>query len=76
MAQEFAAILLVCLAATPRVDCTEDNAGDVRSIVVASELGCAMGWQELIARSGEAQRSGDTTYLKTVCRRMGPGEER
>jgi hypothetical protein len=41
----FAAVLLVCLASTPREACTEDSAADVRSIAVENELGCAVGWQ-------------------------------
>lgn len=69
MAQEFAAILLVCLAATPRDQCTEATAADVRSVVVSNEFGCVNGWQELIARSGAEQRSEGAVYLKTVCRR-------
>lgn len=69
MAQAFAAILLVCLASVPRDRCDEDTATDVRSIEVENELGCATGWQELIARAPE-ERPGDApVYLKTVCRR-------
>lgn len=68
----FAAILLVCLAAVPRSECTEANATDVRSIVVDNELGCAIGWQELIARSAKGTRGPEPTYLKTVCRRIKP----
>ena len=73
MAQAFAAVLLVCLASTPREGCTEETAADVRSIVVDNELGCTAGWQELIARApSEELRSFDApVYLKTVCRRLG-----
>lgn len=68
----FAAVLLVCLASVPRAECTEATAADVRSIVVDNELGCAVGWQELIARSAEEARGPEPTYLKTVCRRVQP----
>lgn len=68
----FAAVLLVCLAAMPRAECTENTAADVRSIVVDNELGCAVGWQELIARSAEGTRGAEPVYLKTVCRRVQP----
>ncbi len=72
----FAAVLLVCLADTPREACTEDTAADVRSIAVQNELGCAVGWQELIARSAPEERAGEGAYLKTVCRRVRPGAGR
>lgn len=68
----FAAVLLVCLASTPREACTEATAADVRSIVVEGELGCAVGWQELVARAPSEQRSDVPVYLKTVCRRLRP----
>lgn len=74
MTQGFAAVLLVCLASLPREGCTEATALDVRSIVVDNELGCAVGWQELIARVGDEARGGAATYLKTVCRRVAPVE--
>jgi hypothetical protein len=78
MPQAFAAVLLVCLGAVPREACTEDTAADVRSIVVDNELGCAVGWQELIARAAPEERAGadGSTYLKTICRRVRPGERR
>jgi hypothetical protein len=72
MAQGFAAILLVCLATVPREQCSEDTAVGVRSIVVDHELGCTMGWQELIARAGGERRDEEPVYLKTVCRRAKP----
>jgi hypothetical protein len=72
MTQTFAAILLVCLASTPREECTEDTAVDVRSIPVDNELGCTAGWQELIARGPGDLREGAPVYLKTLCRRVEP----
>jgi hypothetical protein len=72
LTQGFAAILLVCLAPLPRERCTEATAVDVRSVVVDNELGCATGWQELIARAGGEVRGDAATYLKTVCRRVTP----
>ena len=68
----FAAILLVCLASTPKAACDERTASDVRSIVVDNELGCATGWQELIARTSGDRRSRAPVYLKTLCRRVRP----
>lgn len=72
MAEGFAAVLLVCLASLPREQCTEANALEVRSTVVDSELGCAWGWQELVARAGEEVPKGEPVYLKTLCRRVVP----
>lgn len=72
MTQGFAAVLLVCLTSLPPEGCTESTALDVRSIVVDNELGCALGWQELIARTGDEPRGDAATYLKTVCRRVAP----
>ncbi len=69
MPPEFAAILLVCLATLPPERCDENTAVEVRSIVVANELGCIMGWQELIARGPEAEKDAAPTYLKSLCRR-------
>ena len=68
----FAAILLVCLATLPRQACDETTAIEVRSIVVDNELGCAMGWQELLARAPERPPGEAPTYLKTMCRRIKP----
>jgi len=75
VAQAFVAVLLVCLADIPREGCTEATATDVRSIVVEGELGCTIGWQELVARApSEEQRASDApVYLKTTCRRLKPG---
>jgi hypothetical protein len=71
----FQAIILVCLATTPKPDCSETNAVDILSTRVANELGCASGWQEVIARGALKERmSMETptaeTYIKTVCRRV------
>jgi hypothetical protein len=68
----FAAILLVCLASLPPERCDEATAVEVRSIVVANEMGCMSGWQELIARGPESRPGDAPTYLKTVCRRAKP----
>lgn len=65
----FEAIILVCLSAVPADQCTEANAVDVLSIHVANELGCAVGWQDVIARSAQARDVGEDTYVRTVCRR-------
>lgn len=70
--QGFAAVVLVCLAATPRDACTEATAVDMRSVVVDSELGCANGWQELVAREDPGRRADPGYYLKTLCRRVRP----
>ena len=75
MTGSFAAIVLVCLAATPRQDCDEATAIEVRSIRVDSELQCATGWQEIIARAGGGESVGAGTYLKTLCRRVPDGHE-
>ena len=72
MVTGFAAVLLVCLASTPRDQCNEKTASDVRSTVVDNELGCAVGWQELIARTAADRRSTVPVYLKTLCRRVRP----
>ena len=63
----FLAIVFVCAAATPVPACDQDTALDVRVVTVANELGCTMGWQEIMARAGESP--GGDTYLKTACRR-------
>ena len=68
----FAAILLVCLATLPQQQCDETTAIELRSIVVDNELGCATGWQELLARAPDRPPGEPPTYLKTVCRRIKP----
>lgn len=72
----FQAILLICLASTPKEECTENNAVDVMATRVANELGCTSGWQEIIARGAlkerMASREGQAaeTYIKTLCKRV------
>lgn len=66
----FEAIVLVCLSTVSAEDCTSATAVDVFSIRVDSELGCSMGWQEIVARSARGADVGSTTYLKTLCRRI------
>lgn len=71
----FAAIVLVCLKAVAPAVCDEANAVDVLSTRVGNELGCTMGWQEMIARSPLGDEVGSQTYLKTLCRRVRRGGE-
>jgi hypothetical protein len=66
----FTAVVLVCqLSTNPAVVCDESNAIDVISTHVASELGCAHGWQELIARGSLKEDLDKGLYVKTLCRR-------
>ena len=65
----FAAIVLVCLNTVPSDQCSEANAVDVLSTHVANELGCWIGWQEMMARMAGAHDIGSLTYVRTVCRR-------
>lgn len=65
----FVAVILVCLNSTPADRCTEATATDVMSSNVASELRCAMGWQEVVGRSSFRDDIGKTAYVKTICRR-------
>lgn len=65
----FAAIVLVCLKTVQPDQCTEANAVDVLSTHVDNELGCAAGWQEMMARMAGGQDIGPRTYLRTICRR-------
>jgi hypothetical protein len=65
----FQAIVLVCLATVPAASCDETTAVQVLSTHVANELGCATGWQDVIARSAQAPGDERKTYLKTLCRR-------
>ena len=65
----FEAIVLICLASTPRSDCDENLAIVARSVHVGNELGCTSGWQEIIARGGLRESLKDGGYLKTLCRR-------
>lgn len=65
----FQAIVLVCLGTTPVAQCNEHTALDVLSRVVESELRCAMGWQEIIARAPLGADVGKSVYIRTICRR-------
>ncbi len=65
----FTAIILVCLLSLSPEACNEANAVEVRSTRVANELGCATGWQEIMARADAAGEIGRATYIKTLCRR-------
>lgn len=65
----FSAIVLICLAGTPREDCSPDKALVMRSVHVANELGCTSGWQEIIARGGLRESLAGGNYLKTLCQR-------
>ena len=68
----FTAILLVCAMPVLPGSCDESNAFDLISTSVASELGCTMGWQEMIARGSLREGIGEKFYIKTLCRRNGP----
>jgi hypothetical protein len=66
----FTAVVLVCqLSTTPAGVCDESNAIDVISTHVESELGCAHGWEEMIARGSLKQDLDKGFYVKTLCRR-------
>lgn len=69
----FLAVVLICANTVPVQDCEEANATDVFKTKVASEIGCATGWQEIIARSEVREGVGRTAYLKTLCRRVKTG---
>lgn len=69
---EFVAIILICLNAVPIEQCDERSAADVMSTVVRNELGCASGWQDVIARSPLGREVGTTAYVRTICRRQAP----
>ncbi len=66
----FAAIILICRVSVSPAECDEANAISVMSRQVSSELACATGWQEVIARSSLKDGLGSDTYLKTLCRRV------
>ena len=66
----YEAIVLVCLIAVSPKECTSATAVDIFSTRVQSELGCATGWQEIVARSALRGDIGTTTYVKTLCRRI------
>jgi hypothetical protein len=65
----FVAVILICLSSTSSEACDETTAADVLSTGVESELSCAMGWQDVVARSALASEVGRTAYVKTLCRR-------
>lgn len=66
----FLAIVYICATATPTSECNETSARDVLQVRVHSEMGCMMGWQEVVARSAFAEGVGTDSYLKTRCRRL------
>ena len=67
----FTAVVLVCLLPVQPDACDETSAIDVLSTSVTSELGCATGWQEIIARGSLREGLGEKFYLRTLCRRNG-----
>lgn len=72
---EFIAIILICMNSVAVDQCTEQTAADVMSTVVQNELGCATGWQDVIARSPLGKEVGTTAYVRTICRRQGPAKK-
>ncbi|HVJ52664.1 MAG TPA: hypothetical protein VM689_09395 [Aliidongia sp.] len=66
---EYVAVILICASSIPAEQCTEDSALDVMSTVVDNELGCASGWQDVIARSPLQKDIGTTAYVRTICKR-------
>jgi hypothetical protein len=72
---EFVAVILICASTVPADQCTEENALDVMSNVVENELGCASGWQDVIARSPLKDDIGTTAYVRTICRRHDTDEK-
>jgi len=66
----FIAVVLVCANGIAQEACTDDQALEVRKVRVSNELGCATGWQEIIARTDLREDIGKTAYLKTECRRV------
>lgn len=70
----FQAIILVCLATTPIDACDENTAVEIQSRHVDNEMKCAMGWQDVIARSAQARDIGAQTYVRTLCRRSSSEE--
>ncbi|HEV2677427.1 MAG TPA: hypothetical protein VGV37_23055 [Aliidongia sp.] len=69
---EFVAIILICMNAVAADDCDEQTAADMMSTVVDNELGCAIGWQDVIARSPLGKEVGTSAYVRTICRRQPP----
>ncbi|WP_407519990.1 hypothetical protein [Methylobacterium oryzisoli] len=70
----FLAVVLICASTVPVQSCGEATATDVFKTRVGNEMGCATGWQEIIARSEVREGIGRTAYLKTQCRRIRPDE--
>ncbi|MCJ2013790.1 hypothetical protein [Methylobacterium sp. J-076] len=66
----FIAVVLVCANTVAQEACTDTEALEVRKVRVANELGCATGWQEIIARTDLREDIGKSAYLKTECRRV------
>ena len=66
----FIAVVLVCANGLAQEACTDAEALEVRKVRVANELGCATGWQEIIARTERREEIGKSAYLKTACRRV------
>jgi len=66
---EFVAVILICANNVPADQCDENNALDMMSTDVDNELGCASGWQDVIARSALREDIGKTAYVRTICRR-------
>ena len=71
----FVGIILVCLSTVAPADCNEATAADVLANEVRSELDCTQGWQEVIGRSALRDEIGRTAYVRTICRRVKPGED-
>ena len=67
---EFVAIILICMNSVAIEQCDERTAADVMSTVVESELGCATGWQDVIARSPLGKEIGTSAYVRTISRRQ------
>ena len=65
----FVAIILICLNTVAPDACNETTAADMMSTGVENELSCALGWQDVVARSALAAEVGRTAYVKTLCRR-------
>jgi hypothetical protein len=66
----FLAIVFVCATSTPVPACDDATALDMRVVTVKNELGCTMGWQEIMARAQAGEPQAEGTYLKTACRRQ------
>jgi hypothetical protein len=66
----FLAIVYICALSIPVDACDEASAQDVLQVRVQSEMGCMMGWQEVVARSAFGEGIGRDSYLKTRCKRL------